>query len=304
VTCPSCRRPVPLGQAHCPSCGATVAPPTEGALAPDAGSLNPSPHAKTEPLREIPALRKRERTWKDEVKERVRHRRKTRSGPDGTLPLFEAQEPEVEPELKPTVEISEVREPPALHDDLPLHGRAVESEPEEAYIDSPIPVDEPPEAEEEQQEDFPLNLPPREAESRPVERPAHLSERVIAAALDLLCLGALWATTLYFAGRVSHVGLLGLRPAWPYVLGYLGFVGLYYAAYFTGTTGQTIGKIACGLRVVNTAGQPPGYLRALFRAIAGVLGIALLFLGVIPLFFDPARRAFHDRLFRTRVVKG
>jgi uncharacterized RDD family membrane protein YckC len=304
VTCPACRNSVPSGNTHCPSCGATVAPIVEGSLAPDTSSLG----GKAAPLREIPALRKRERTWKDDVRDRVRHRRKTRSG---DLPLFDAPHPDVPVPDPPAAALDpdEILEEPILREAAP-----------EAEGDFPLRHEEPPseepllfqsrtdeetfDSEEETEDAFSLGIPPREVDPRPVERPARLSERIGAAAIDLLCLLGIWAVTLYFAGRISHVGIVGLRPAWRYVAGYLGFVGFYYAAYFTGTTGQTLGKIVCGLRVVDTAGAPPGYPRALCRAILAVLGIGLAGVGMIPVFFDPARRAFHDRIFRTRVVKG
>ena len=92
----------------------------------------------------------------------------------------------------------------------------------------------------------------------PVERPAYSGERARAAALDLALLTVLWAIVVYFASRAAHVELMGLRPAWPYLAGYLAFLGLSYAGYFTGTTGQTLGKIAVGLRVVDAGGRPPG----------------------------------------------
>jgi uncharacterized RDD family membrane protein YckC len=95
-----------------------------------------------------------------------------------------------------------------------------------------------------------------------------------------------------------------MLPAWPYLASYLALLGLVYAGYFSGTTGQTLGKIATGLRVVDRTGQPPGYLRSFARAAVGSLGIGLVFTGVVPVFFDPARRALHDRLFGTRVIKG
>jgi uncharacterized RDD family membrane protein YckC len=77
-----------------------------------------------------------------------------------------------------------------------------------------------------------------------------------------------------------------------------------YACYFTGTTGQTLGKMAAGLRVVDSGGQPPGYLRAFTRAVMGTLGVLAAGSGLLPMLFDPARRALHDRVFRTRVIKG
>ena len=61
---------------------------------------------------------------------------------------------------------------------------------------------------------------------------------------------------------------------------------------------------ALGLRVVDVAGQPPPALRALARAALGAIGVAAAFLGLLPVLFDPAKRALHDRLLGTRVVKG
>jgi uncharacterized RDD family membrane protein YckC len=58
-----------------------------------------------------------------------------------------------------------------------------------------------------------------------------------------------------------------------------------------------------GLRVVDRAGHPPGFLRAFVRGGLGAVGVALLGLGLLPMLFDPARRALHDRLFRMRVVR-
>ena len=81
MNCPACGASVPGGHERCSGCGAHVAPLTEGALAPD-----PAARPRPEPLREIPGLKKRERTWKDEVRERMRDRKRRRG--DGDLPLF------------------------------------------------------------------------------------------------------------------------------------------------------------------------------------------------------------------------
>jgi uncharacterized RDD family membrane protein YckC len=129
---------------------------------------------------------------------------------------------------------------------------------------------------------------------------------VRAAAIDLLFLALLWSVVVYFAyfaGRGAQVGTVQLLRTWPWLVGYLSFLGLTYAAYFTGTTGQTLGKILGELRVVDTAGRPPGYLRSFVRAGIGGLGVLLAGLGMAPMLVDPARRAFHDKLFGTRVVR-
>ena len=94
MSCPACGGGLPGGQERCPACGAHVAPLTEGALAPD-----PSARSRPEPLREIPGLKKRERTWKDEVRERVRDRKRKRG--DGDLPLFrDGEDAEAEAEAE------------------------------------------------------------------------------------------------------------------------------------------------------------------------------------------------------------
>jgi uncharacterized RDD family membrane protein YckC len=323
MSCPACGSNLPGGQARCPACGANVAPMTEGALAPD-----PS-RARPEPLRELPGFKKREKTWKDEVRERVRDRKRRRG--DGDLPLFDgpdgdtaldggdvaideiAPEPPPPPPARPKVVIPERPERHRLsgktadsglgsvaievgvdESDLPLRPAEL---PLRTAVTMPPPVVESP-----VDEAWSLGAEPS-SPARPVERPAYSGERARAAAVDLALLTVLWAIVVYFASRAAHVGLSGLWPAWPYLGGYLAFLGLTYAGYFTGTTGQTLGKIATGLRVVDAGGRPPGYLRAFGRAALGSLGVLAAGAGLIPMLLDPARRALHDRVSRTRVVK-
>ena len=350
MSCPACGAPLPAGQERCPGCGAHVAPRSEGALAPDLASRRP------EPLREIPGLKKRERTWKDEVTDRVRDRKRRRTG-EGDLPLFrdgidDDADPEVgdaEPpalddglgeapssrmELGPEPEArsfeatarsgarhnaraSEVGLAAAPHElgvdesDLPLRPSTPSAAPgEELRLGAPDVRPTPPEtrprvAAEPPPEDDEWTLGREPAAApRPVERPAYSGERARAAALDVALLAVLWSIVVYFASRAAHVGLTGLKPSWPYLAGYLAFLGLAYAGYFTGTTGQTLGKIATGLRVVDAGGRPPGYVRALSRAALGSLGVLAAGAGLIPMLLDPARRALHDRVLKTRVVKG
>jgi uncharacterized RDD family membrane protein YckC len=329
VSCPACGASVPGGHDRCPGCGANVAPVTEGALAPD-----PALRSRPEPLREIPGLKKKERTWKDEVRERVRDRKRRRAG-EGDLPLFrdaddaEASPDDVledEPDVLPAPTRSFAREgergghaspsdvglaPSRLElgtdeADLPLR-HAAPAPPAAAEVRLAAPEVEPhvrtTERPAREDDDWSLGS-EAAAPPRPVERPAYSSERAQAALLDLVLLAALWAIVVYFASRAAHVGLMGLWPAWPYLVGYLAFLGLTYAGYFTGTTGQTLGKIATGLRVVDAGGRPPGYLRAFVRAGLGSLGVLAAGTGLVPMLLDPARRALHDRLVKTRVVKG
>lgn len=148
-----------------------------------------------------------------------------------------------------------------------------------------------------------LDLEPPRPEPAPLERPAHAGERAQAAAFDLALFAAIASVVVYFAGRAARVEMPALAASWPWLLGFLGLLAAFYACYFTGTTGQTPGKLITGLQVVDVGGRPPGHGRATARALVGLLGVAVVGLGLVPIAFDPAGRALHDRLFRTRVVR-
>ena len=311
MTCPACSEALTKGQERCPRCGTVVYLPVEGALAPDP-QLTPPARNKGEPLREIPGLKKRERTWKDEVRDRVRDRRQRRSG-SADLPLFRDEEPAPEaaaPDAvaaEPSAGIRELGGPPDLAvDDLPL--RPFEPAMAPPRPAPPRPAPPPVRAadtglDDEAEEEWPVEpAPPAEA-LRPVERPARVVERAAAGAVDAALLVGLFAVVVYFASRAAHVTVSALLPAWPYLAGYLAFLGLVYAGYFTGTTGQTVGKIVAGLRVVDAAGHPPGFLKALLRAGLGTLAMGMAGLGAVPMLLDPAGRGLHDRMLKTRVVK-
>jgi hypothetical protein len=65
-----------------------VAPVVHGALAPDSRTV--PARARGEGPREIPGLRRREKNWQDEVRDRVRKRRK-KGAVEPELPLFESE---------------------------------------------------------------------------------------------------------------------------------------------------------------------------------------------------------------------
>jgi uncharacterized RDD family membrane protein YckC len=357
MTCPSCGGELDPAQARCPVCDAGQ-PRVEGALAADPRFVTPPAKDRVEPLRDIPGLRRKEKTWRDEVQERVRSRRNKRAL--AGLPLFEQAEadapgepshagaaPAASEQAEAAAEMAAAAEVPAASPGLrtpepPAAGRLQGEAAERAHAelvtvrlsdaelgDLPLNADEAelasraredavlpratrrampsldeaalveePEAEPE------VELPPLESEAPPLERPAFAVERAQAAAVDAILFGALAVVVVYFTGRAARAPVTALAPSWPGLALYLGMLALFYAVYFTGTTGQTPGKLMLGLRVVGASGRPPSYGRALLRAFVGTLGIALAGSVLVPMAFDPARRTLHDRLFRTRVVRN
>jgi uncharacterized RDD family membrane protein YckC len=81
---------------------------------------------------------------------------------------------------------------------------------------------------------------------------------------------------------------------------------LPYAYYVIMTTvyGQTLGKMAVGIKVVMQSGGPNHWGWIFLREVIGkwISGI-ILFIGYIMAGFDSKKRALHDRIGSTYVVK-
>jgi uncharacterized RDD family membrane protein YckC len=79
---------------------------------------------------------------------------------------------------------------------------------------------------------------------------------------------------------------------------------LGYVTFFLGGYGATPGKMACGIRVVRSNGEGVSYARAFGRVWAECLSSLIFCIGYIMAAFDGEKRALHDRLCDTRVVKA
>ena len=333
MTCPSCGGELDASRSGCPVCDAGATPRVEGALATDPRYVTPQVLPRVEPLRDIPGLRKKEKTWRDEVLERVKSRRQKRAS--AGLPLFDQVEPPQAvaapsrapetvvtaapppapsaPEPKRSDDFVTVRLSEAELGDLPLNAEGGEPEATAREREAsalpratrrPMPSLDDDALLRASDAEPEIELPPLATEAPPLERPALALERAQAAAVDAILFAALGVVVLYFTGRAARADVSALAPSWPWLAVYLGLLALFYAGYFTGTTGQTPGKLMTGLRVVGSTGRPPSYPRAMARALLGVAGIALAGASLVPMAFDPARRTLHDRLFRTRVVRS
>jgi uncharacterized RDD family membrane protein YckC len=76
-----------------------------------------------------------------------------------------------------------------------------------------------------------------------------------------------------------------------------------YNTFMQGKYGATLGKMACGLKVVKSDGTFLSYGRAFGRAMAEILSYAICRIGYIIAAFDGQKRALHDHIADTRVIR-
>lgn len=77
-------------------------------------------------------------------------------------------------------------------------------------------------------------------------------------------------------------------------------------AYFTAAWrlgGQTAGGLLVGTRVARNNGQRPRLVQSALRALIGLLLVPLWLIGLVWVLWDSRRRAWHDIVFRTVVLR-
>lgn len=130
--------------------------------------------------------------------------------------------------------------------------------------------------------------------------------RIVAAMVDAailtgLCGAVLYITLAVCGLRFDQAATLPLAPL-------AGFLLLLVGGYFillTAAGGQTLGKMAAGIRVASM--QDAGRLslgQAVIRAAGYLVSVLPAGLGLLPAVLHRDRRALHDRLADTHVVKA
>jgi uncharacterized RDD family membrane protein YckC len=142
-------------------------------------------------------------------------------------------------------------------------------------------------------------------------RPAGVVGRSIAAILDASFLAAVSSAVLWVTMRVcgltmSDLPALPLLAALPLIL-FLLMIDFGYLALFTAAGGQTLGKMAARIRVIGTSAvtgrdERLDIPRAAFRSVVALPSVLALGAGFLPA-LGADRRAVHDRLAHTRVVR-
>lgn len=134
---------------------------------------------------------------------------------------------------------------------------------------------------------------------------ASVGARVLAAAIDLVILAGVDAAVVYFTLQIcgltfAEIGLLPVAPL-------LGFLLLQNGGYLVVLTagGQTVGKMATGIRVVPVDSDGPMDIgHALLRTSLWVVLAIPAGLGFVTAFFNDDHRGLHDRFAGTKVVRA
>lgn len=141
----------------------------------------------------------------------------------------------------------------------------------------------------------------------PVAAPAAL--RLLAAIVDLVVIGTIDAAVLHFTLKLCGLEYreIAVMPIAPFAAFLLLLNGGYFAA-FTAAGGQSIGKMIARVKVIPadldswTDRVPLG--QAVLRSAAYLVSALPAGLGFLPALVGADKRAVHDRLAHTRVVKA
>jgi uncharacterized RDD family membrane protein YckC len=133
---------------------------------------------------------------------------------------------------------------------------------------------------------------------------APAARRLAAGLVDLGIMAAIDGLVVYFTLRLTGLGARQIThlPLLP-LLGFFVLLNGGYLAGFTAASGQTMGKMLAGLRVVSESGRPVPLGHAFVRAAFWVLSVLPLGLGCLPA-LSGTGRTLHDRLASTRVVRA
>jgi uncharacterized RDD family membrane protein YckC len=79
-------------------------------------------------------------------------------------------------------------------------------------------------------------------------------------------------------------------------------IAMAYFVIFWATAGATPGKMALGIKVIGTDGQPVTWGKAILRYIGYIVSGLVIALGFIWIAFDARRQGWHDKIANTYVV--
>jgi len=133
---------------------------------------------------------------------------------------------------------------------------------------------------------------------------AGMGARLLSVAIDMAILGSIDAAVVYLTLQICGVTVeeFGILPKGP-LIAFLLVQNIGYLVAFT-AGGQTLGKMATGIRVVAAdAGSSLDLGHAFLRELMWFALAVPAGLGFLPTLFSRDRRGLHDRFAGTRVVR-
>ncbi|MQA28341.1 MAG: hypothetical protein GEU82_00675 [Luteitalea sp.] len=135
--------------------------------------------------------------------------------------------------------------------------------------------------------------------------PAAVGARVLAVVVDLIVLAVTDLVVIYFTMQICGLtpADIGILPKGPLIAFLLVQNGAYLVTFTAG--GQTLGKMAAGIRVVSA--NPHGSVdlgHSVVRTIVWALLATPAGLGFVTALFSRDHRGLHDRCAGTRVVRA
>lgn len=140
---------------------------------------------------------------------------------------------------------------------------------------------------------------------------ANIRLRIAAKMLDLLVLLGIGQVVELGVARWVFGGTLPVPPDWEgfwrslaWLVSINTVIAIAFSVYFLRRHEATPGKILLGLRVVRSDGGRLGVGRIFARYWAEQLSGIIFMVGYVMALFDDEKRALHDFMCRTRVVRG
>lgn len=129
--------------------------------------------------------------------------------------------------------------------------------------------------------------------------------RFAAKFIDGVLMGIVSFIIMFFTMGMASMADPEEVPVAGFVLYYvLAFgVNIAYYVWFHGKFGATPGKMACRIKVITADGEPISYGRSFGRFFGDLLSAMILYIGYIMVAFDGQKRALHDHICNTRVIK-
>ena len=134
--------------------------------------------------------------------------------------------------------------------------------------------------------------------------PATVGSRVCAFVLDVMVQGMLYGALALLSFPLAYVGPDWLVVAYLLVAAFVA-IFLYPAVCETALRGQTLGKMATGLRVVTIEGAPVRFRHASIRAFLALIEIWLCFgsIAALTMLISPRSQRLGDLAAGTQVVR-